>query len=107
MSRRDNMAVEEAIGTALMLVIDPELGENIVDLGLVYEIQYAGAGKARVVMTTTTRGCPATDYLVNAAEAAASSVEEVIQVIVDLTYLPPWSPEMMQPMLKQHFGIEG
>ncbi|MDN5927278.1 MAG: NifU N-terminal domain-containing protein [Hyphomicrobiales bacterium] len=89
---------------ALRLVIDPELGYNIVDLGLVYDVRTED-GITSIVMTTTTRGCPATNYLKEGAHEAASSVEGVKAVEVGLTYDPPWAPEMMSPEAKGHFGI--
>jgi metal-sulfur cluster biosynthetic enzyme len=89
---------------ALRLVIDPELGYNIVDLGLVYEVTVAD-GAASIAMTTTTRGCPATDYLREGARNAAEGISGVTGVEVDLTYDPPWTPDMMSPEAKLHFGI--
>jgi len=89
---------------ALRLVIDPELGYNIVDLGLVYDVSVAD-GAATISMTTTTRGCPATDYLRNGAHNAAEGIPGVTGVEVDLTYDPPWTPGMMSPEAKLHFGV--
>jgi metal-sulfur cluster biosynthetic enzyme len=93
-----------SVTDALRLVIDPELGYNIVDLGLVYDVRTED-GITSIVMTTTTRGCPATNYLKEGAQEAALSVEGVGDVEVDLTYDPPWAPEMMSPEAKGHFGI--
>ena len=93
------------IKEALRLVIDPELGYNIVDLGLVYAVAVEDGGVARITMTTTTRGCPATDYLKNGARDATWSVPTVEFVDVALTYDPPWTPDMMTPEAKQHLGI--
>jgi len=93
------------IWQALKLVIDPELGYNIVDLGLVYDIAVSAEGTAKITMTTTTRGCPATDYLREGSHAAASAVEGISGVEVDLTYDPPWTPQMMGIEAKIHFGI--
>jgi metal-sulfur cluster biosynthetic enzyme len=95
----------EQIRDALRLVIDPELGYNIVDLGLVYAVAVEDGGVARITMTTTTRGCPATDYLKNGARDATWSVPTVEFVDVALTYDPPWTPDMMTPEAKQHLGI--
>jgi metal-sulfur cluster biosynthetic enzyme len=62
-------------------------------------------GVVRVTMTTTTPGCPATNYLKAGAGEAASTVPGVEFVDVRLTYEPRWSPEMMSPDAKAHFGI--
>jgi metal-sulfur cluster biosynthetic enzyme len=56
-------------------------------------------------MTTTTRGCPATNYLREGAGEAARGVAGVSEVEVELTYDPPWQPGMMDDVAKQHFGI--
>jgi metal-sulfur cluster biosynthetic enzyme len=95
----------DQIKDALRLVIDPELGYNIVDLGLVYDVRVEENGAARVVMTTTTRGCPATDYLQQGAYQSTSSVDGIESVDVALSYDPPWTPQMMSPAAKRHFGI--
>lgn len=97
--------VAATIREALKLVIDPELGYNIVDLGLVYDVRVEDGNHAQVSMTTTTRGCPATDYLRQGAHDAASSVEGISSVEVEMTYDPPWTPAMMSTEAKEHFGI--
>ncbi|MGN6145957.1 MAG: metal-sulfur cluster assembly factor [Mesorhizobium sp.] len=98
---------EEKVIEALRLVIDPELGYNIVDLGLVYAVLVNDGGVVNIVMTTTTRGCPATNYLKEGARDAAWSVPGVEFVDVALTYEPPWEPEKMSPAAKTHLGIGG
>ncbi|HMM64796.1 MAG: metal-sulfur cluster assembly factor [Mesorhizobium sp.] len=98
---------DEEVKEALRLVIDPELGYNIVDLGLVYEVAVSDGGVVQIMMTTTTRGCPATNYLKEGARDAAWSVPGVEFVDVSLTYEPPWTPRMMTDEAKQHLGIGG
>ncbi|WP_433994105.1 metal-sulfur cluster assembly factor [Afipia felis] len=93
------------IREALRRVIDPELGYNIVDLGLVYDVTVEDGGVTIVTMTTTTPGCPATNYLKTGAGEAASSVDGVEFVDVRLTYEPRWTPDMMTPEAKAHLGI--
>ncbi|WP_354196410.1 metal-sulfur cluster assembly factor [Aquamicrobium terrae] len=93
------------IEDALRLVIDPELGFNIIDLGLVYDVVVEDGGTATIVMTTTTRGCPATNYLKDGAREAAWAVEGIEFVDVKLTYEPPWEPDMMSAAAKDHLGI--
>jgi metal-sulfur cluster biosynthetic enzyme len=98
-------AMTEQIKEALRLVIDPELGYNIVDLGLVYDIAVEEDGAANITMTTTTRGCPATNYLTEGARDATESVPTIKAVEIRLTYDPPWTPRMMSAEAKQHLGI--
>ncbi|AGK58155.1 hypothetical protein HYPDE_32408 [Hyphomicrobium denitrificans 1NES1] len=97
--------IGEQVKDVLHSVIDPELGYNIVDLGLVYDVAVADSGIAHIMMTTTTRGCPATNYLVEGARAAAETVPSIQAVEVELTYDPPWEPSMMSDDAKEHLGI--
>jgi metal-sulfur cluster biosynthetic enzyme len=94
------------IHDALRQVIDPELGYNIFDLGLIYDVDIEDGGAVRVLMTTTTPGCPATAYLKGGADQAVSSVAGVESVYVELTHDPRWSPALMSPEAKAHFGIQ-
>jgi metal-sulfur cluster biosynthetic enzyme len=102
-------AIGEELGRhiedALRLVIDPELGCNIVDLGLVYVIGVNDGGDARILMTTTTRGCPASSFLRDGAHQAAVGVPGVKSAEVTLTYDPAWRPDMMTPQARQQLGL--
>jgi metal-sulfur cluster biosynthetic enzyme len=98
-------ALVEQVTDALRVVIDPELGYNIVDLGLVYSVKVAEGGVVDIVMTTTTRGCPATGFLKDGARDGAWAVPGVEFVDVTLTYEPHWTPEMMTDAAKQHLGF--
>jgi metal-sulfur cluster biosynthetic enzyme len=93
------------IKEALRTVIDPELGYNIVDLGLVYDVAVEEGGVVHITMTTTTRGCPATSYLAYGARDSASGVPGIESVDINLTYEPPWTPEMISPEAKQYLGV--
>lgn len=93
-----------ALAAALTAVIDPELGYNVVDLGLVYDIEVR-TGRARIVLTTTTPGCPATDYIRQGVETCAASVPGVTGVEVAMTWEPPWSPDRMSDEAKGYFGV--
>ena len=104
MSAEDD-ALAERVTQALRVVIDPELGYNIVDLGLVYSVKVAEGGVVDIVMTTTTRGCPATGFLKEGARDGAWAVPGVEFVDVTLTYDPHWTPEMMTDAAKQHLGL--
>ncbi len=98
-------SVAARIEDALRRVIDPELGCNIVDLGLIYDVHVDADGRAVVTMTTTTPGCPATNYLTEGARECTSSVEGVDTAEITLTYEPRWSPELMSDDAKARFGI--
>ncbi len=95
----------DRIRNALHQVIDPEIGYNIVDLGLVYDVAVEEGGVVSVTMTTTTLGCPATSYLKSGAAESAGSVPGVEFVDVKLSYEPLWTPEMMSPEAKAYLGI--
>ena len=97
--------MSDPIREALRRVIDPELGYNIVDLGLIYDVEAEEGGVVHITMTTTTPGCPATNYLKTGAGEAAGDVAGVEFVDVKLTYEPRWTPEMMSAEAKIHFGI--
>lgn len=95
MSDTDKAALADDIRKALRMIIDPEIGRNIVDLGLVYDIAVEDGGAVYVTMTTTTRFCPATDFLKEAVQACVWYVPGVEYAEVRLTYEPPWTPDKM------------
>ncbi len=89
---------------ALREVIDPELGINIVDLGLVYGIDVAG-GSVRITMTMTTPACPLRDYIQDLVESTVTSrLSEASQVTVDVVSDPPWTQDMMSDAARQQLG---
>ncbi|MCA1490571.1 metal-sulfur cluster assembly factor [Ensifer sp. NBAIM29] len=90
-----NEALAGAIREALRMIIDPELGRSIIDLGLIYDVRIEDGGIAHVTMTTTTRGCPASEYLKEAVCNCVWYVPGVEYAEVRLTYEPAWTPEMM------------
>ena len=99
-----NMPTEEAIRAALRSVIDPEVGMNVVDLGLVYGIEIAPK-QVRVSMTMTTPACPMGSMITeDAREAIRDIVPEDAEVDVQLVWDPPWSPALMSEHAKQRFG---
>ncbi|MBL8579214.1 MAG: metal-sulfur cluster assembly factor [Mesorhizobium sp.] len=102
MSDKTQEELAERVRQALRIVIDPELGENVVDLGLIYRVAVREGGLAHVEMTTTTPGCPAAFYLRDAVVSAAGIVEGIERVHVDLAYDPPWTPEMMSSNASAH-----
>lgn len=95
----------EAVLAALHDVIDPELGYNIVDLGLIYDVAIDERGGAAVTMTTTTPGCPATAALQEGARECVSLVPGVAEVEVQMVWSPLWTPARMSAEAKRHFGV--
>ncbi|WP_407154644.1 metal-sulfur cluster assembly factor [Bradyrhizobium sp. STM 3557] len=89
---------------ALRVVIDPELGYNIVDLGFVYAIT-AEQGDIRIVITATTKGCPATGFLKEGVAASAAEVRGVRSVDVVMTFEPPWTPSCIEPAIRSSLGF--
>ena len=86
---------ESEVGDALRDVIDPELGINIVDLGLIYAIEVVESS-VRITMTMTTPACPLREYIQDLVESAVTErFEEATSVSVDVVTEPPWSEEMM------------
>ncbi len=94
----------EDVREALRDVIDPELGFNIVDLGLIYDIGIEG-GLIDVAMTMTTPGCPAQNYIVTGVERRLAELSGVSGVFVNVVWNPAWSPRRMSATAKAHFGI--
>ncbi|MBX6353143.1 MAG: DUF59 domain-containing protein [Thermoflavifilum sp.] len=86
-------------------VYDPEIGINVVDLGLIYKIEELDEGTLHIEMTMTTPGCPAHDSLSEAVEWAAAQVFGVAMVHVDVVWDPPWSPEMMSEEAQRLLGF--
>lgn len=82
----------ETVLEALKKVVDPELGLNLVDLGLIYEVQVED-GKVRVEMTLTTPGCPLHDSLTQAVYRVLYGLEGVKELNVEVVWDPPWTPE--------------
>ncbi|HEY8335489.1 MAG TPA: metal-sulfur cluster assembly factor [Tardiphaga sp.] len=93
------------IREALRIVIDPELGHNIVDLGFIYDITAEDDGMVGITMTTTTPGCPATGFLKDGVATSALGVAGVQAVDVTLSYDPPWTPALMSPEAKAELGF--
>lgn len=96
-------ALRVAALEALREVIDPEVGLNVVDLGLVYGVDVSG-GAVSVNLTMTTAACPLGEHLVRDAEARLRAIDGVGPVAVRLVWDPPWSPERLSAAGKERLG---
>jgi metal-sulfur cluster biosynthetic enzyme len=90
-----SVATEEEIRTAMKGVEDPELGVNVVDLGLLYGISQDEEGNVVLDMTLTSMGCPLTEQILGDSRAALEPLDGVRSVEINWVWDPPWSPESM------------
>jgi metal-sulfur cluster biosynthetic enzyme len=97
-------ATIDAVWTALGEVIDPELGIDIVSLGLVYGVEVIG-GRAFVRYTLTSLGCPIGPMLAQEIAAVAGGVEGVQDAQAELVFDPPWSPDRMSEDARLTLGL--
>ncbi|WP_226037674.1 metal-sulfur cluster assembly factor [Aquibacillus saliphilus] len=95
------MNLFEQVKEALYEVIDPELGINIVDLGLIYNIEVTEESDVVVNMTLTTPGCPLHDSIVGGVESAIYFIDGVNKVDVKLVWQPAWTPDHMSDKAKK------
>jgi len=89
------LATEEEIRSAMKSVEDPELGINVVDLGLLYGVRQDDEGNVTLDMTLTSMGCPLTEQILGDSRAALQDLEGVAGVDINWVWDPPWSPEQM------------
>ncbi|HUG90764.1 MAG TPA: metal-sulfur cluster assembly factor [Planctomycetaceae bacterium] len=100
------MPDESSLLDALRQVIDPELMINVVDLGLVYEVDHdPESKKVRVDMTLTSPACPAGPQIIQQARMALERLEDVSEAEIRLVMSPPWSPERMTDEARDQLGI--
>jgi metal-sulfur cluster biosynthetic enzyme len=98
------MATKEDVIEVLRQVEDPELGMDVVDLGLVYEVEVEGS-KVKVLYSLTSMGCPAGPLIAGDIDRAAREVEGVEDVELELTFDPPWTPDKMSDDAKFILGF--
>jgi probable FeS assembly SUF system protein SufT len=100
---------EEVVWEALRGCYDPEIPVNIVDLGLVYDLQISGEEEARKVdvkMTLTAQGCGMGPVIADDAKTRIESLPQVDQVTVEIVWDPVWNPKMMSDEGKRALGLE-
>ncbi len=97
-------ATEQAVREALKHVVDPELGVNIVDLGLVYDVEIGEGGAVSIEYTLTTMGCPIGPLIEHQMQSFLENVPGVTSVEAEMVLRPPWTPEMMSEEAKAALG---
>ncbi|HDX9654639.1 MULTISPECIES: metal-sulfur cluster assembly factor [Bacillus] len=99
-------AFEEKLYANLEAVIDPELGVDIVNLGLVYDVTADENNNAVITMTMTSIGCPMAGQIISDVKKVLSTnVPEVNEIEVNVVWNPPWSKERMSRMAKIALGV--
>jgi len=100
----DQGDLKERVVDALRNVVDPELGINIVDLGLVYGVDIQGSG-VHITYTLTTMGCPIGPMIEAEMKQFLSGVQGIDSVDAEMVLRPPWTPEMMSEEAKAALGF--
>lgn len=102
----DSLNLAPQIQAELESIYDPELKPaNIVDLGLIYEIITKANGTAKIVMTLTAPGCPVAGEIMDEVQRKVAAIEGVSEAIVELTFDPQWTRDMMSEEAKLELGF--
>lgn len=97
----------EQVREALKIVKDPEIPVNVVDLGLIYEVEVKEGGEVDITMTLTSVGCPVQDMIRADAELAVMRLDGVNSVNVEFVWSPPWGPDKMTEDGKRQMRMFG
>lgn len=98
--------LKENILGALELVVDPEIGIDIVNLGLVYDMKIDEEGIFTLDMTLTSMGCPLAGVIVDQVKTALRDIPEIKDTIVNIVWNPPWTKDRMSRYAKIALGIQ-
>ena len=98
------MVTEEIVLEQIKQIIDPDIGLNIVDMGLIYGVDI-NDDIVNITMTLTSPGCPAAPQLLNGSQTVDQQLDGVEEVNVNVVWTPPWDPEMMSEEAKDELGI--
>jgi metal-sulfur cluster biosynthetic enzyme len=99
------MVTEQQVIEILKTCDDPELGVNIVDLGLIYKVTISAANDVHVLMTLTTPGCPLLDYFVDTTASKIRGLTGVHDARVEITFDPPWDKSKMSEEAKAQLDV--
>jgi len=104
MGNKKSTLSKEKVERSLKNVMDPELGVNIVDLGLVYGIDIEG-GTVNVRMTLTFPGCPLVHQIIEDAKQRVESIPGVKKANIELVWDPPWTSDRVKKEIKDKLGL--
>lgn len=105
MSGLDTVVLRNNVVEALHQIYDPEIPINIYDLGLIYDVDVKAEGDVHVQMTLTTPACPVAGSLPGEVEQHVREVEGVRDVVVELVWDPPWTPDLLSDEAKLELGL--
>jgi metal-sulfur cluster biosynthetic enzyme len=97
--------IKQQVEDALKTVNDPELGIDIVNLGLVYDVQVDDSNNVHVTFTLTTMGCPIAPLIEEQIKEATQYIEGIGEITAEMTMYPPWTPEKMTPLARSALGF--
>ncbi|MCH5718845.1 iron-sulfur cluster assembly protein [Niabella hibiscisoli] len=97
--------IKEKVVEVIKTIFDPELPVNILELGLIYKIEVNEGGNVFVLMTLTAPGCPAAQSLPLEVDEKVRAVEGVSDVLVTVTWDPPWNKSMMSEIAQLELGF--
>ncbi|MDP4151554.1 MAG: DUF59 domain-containing protein [Bacteroidota bacterium] len=97
--------LRDKIEEVLRTVYDPEIPVNILELGLVYDIQIGDGGHVKIRMTLTAPACPAAGEIIFDVQQKVEALDEVKDCHVELTFDPPWTKDMMTEEAKLELGM--
>ncbi|MBA3750834.1 MAG: DUF59 domain-containing protein [Nitrosopumilus sp.] len=95
---------KEQIFSELRKCMDPEVPVNVVDLGLIYDVNISDKNDVDIKMTMTTRGCPLHDTLVGDVKKYVNKIDGIGSINVEIVWDPPWSIEKMNPTVREKLG---
>jgi len=99
-----SMVSKEDVMKALRECFDSEIGINVVDLGLIYDVK-VDKNEVHIKMTLTTPGCPMSSYLTQDAQKKVKSIKGVKDVNIELVWDPPWTPDRMSKEVRKKLGL--
>ena len=105
MTEAQTLELKEKIVEAIKSVYDPEIPVDVYELGLIYEINILPVNNVEVVMTLTSPSCPAAESIPSEVEQNIRNVEGVNDVHIELTFDPPYAPDMMSEAAKLELGV--
>ena len=98
------MLTTDLVRKALKGVKDPELGLNVVDIGLIYDVTVSEAGDVHITMSLTSPGCPSGPEIMGDVKSVVSDLEGVNSVEGELVWEPYWTPDRMDPRVRAFLG---